>query len=98
MKLLRRPISASDRIPDRFCVIGMEFLSLSRRRSSSRGETSAVRRLTSTPVKPFGQPSPSVVDSPAIIADSLLSTSELWSKSPIRDLGGVDGESNKSAV
>ena len=35
MKLLRRPISASDRIPDRFCVISMEFLSLSRRRSSS---------------------------------------------------------------
>ena len=25
MKLLRRPISASDRIPDRFCVISMEF-------------------------------------------------------------------------
>ena len=36
MKLLRRPISASDRIPDRFCVISMEFLSLSRRRSSSQ--------------------------------------------------------------
>ena len=35
MKLLRRPISASDWIPDRFCVISMEFLSLSRRRSSS---------------------------------------------------------------
>ena len=98
MKPLRRQISASDRIPDSFCVISMEFLSLSRRRSSSRGETSAVRRLTSTPVKPFGQPSPSVVDSPAIIADSLLSTSELWSKSPIRDLGRVDGESNKSAM
>ena len=36
MKLLRRQISASDRIPDRFYVISMEFLSLSRRRSSSR--------------------------------------------------------------
>ena len=36
MKLLRRPISASDRILDRFCVISMEFLSLSRKRSSSR--------------------------------------------------------------
>ena len=36
MKLLRRPISASDRIPDRFYVISMEFLSLSRRRSSAR--------------------------------------------------------------
>ena len=30
MKLLRRPISASGRIPDSFCVISMEFLSLSR--------------------------------------------------------------------
>ena len=29
-------ISASDLIPDKFCVISMEFLSLSRRRSSSR--------------------------------------------------------------
>ena len=37
MKLLHRPIiSASDRIPDRFCVISMEFLSLSRRLSCSR--------------------------------------------------------------
>ena len=36
MKLLRQPISASDRIPDRFCVIKMEFLSLSRRRFSSQ--------------------------------------------------------------
>ena len=36
MKLLRRPISASDRILDRFCVISMEFLSLSRGRFSSR--------------------------------------------------------------
>ena len=36
MKLLRRPISASDRIPDGFCVIRMECLSLSRRHSSSR--------------------------------------------------------------
>ena len=47
MWLLRRPISASDRIPDKFYVIIMEFLSLSRRRSSAwnvpssgeRGET-----------------------------------------------------------
>ena len=30
------PISASDRIPDGFCIISMEFLSLSHRRSSSR--------------------------------------------------------------
>ena len=36
MKVLCRPISASDWVPDRFCVISMEFLSLSRRRSSSR--------------------------------------------------------------
>ena len=36
MKLLRRPIGASDWNPDRFCVISMEFLSLSRRCSSSR--------------------------------------------------------------
>ena len=36
MRLLRRPINASDRILDRFCVISMEFLSLSRKRSSSR--------------------------------------------------------------
>ena len=35
-KLLHRPISAYDRIPDRFHIISMEFLSLSRRRSSSR--------------------------------------------------------------
>ena len=47
MKLFRRPISTSDQIPDRFCVISLKFLSLSRRRSSSgnvssdeeRGET-----------------------------------------------------------
>ena len=47
MWLLRRPISASDRIPDKFYVSSMEFLSLSRRRSSAwnvpssgeRGET-----------------------------------------------------------
>ena len=47
MWLLRRPISASDRIPDKFYVIIMEFLSLSRRRSCAwnvpsggeRGET-----------------------------------------------------------
>ena len=51
-----------------------------------------------TPVKPLGQPSPSVVESPAIIADSLLNTSEVWSQSPIRDIGGVDGESNKAAM
>ena len=36
MKLLRGPIRASDRIPDRFFVISMEFLSLSRRRSYSQ--------------------------------------------------------------
>ena len=35
MELLRRPISASDRIQDRFYVIGIECLSLSRRRSSA---------------------------------------------------------------
>ena len=53
MKLLRQPISASDRIPDRFCIISMEFLSLSHRRSpgkmslsgDERGEKSAVRSL-----------------------------------------------------
>ena len=36
MRLLDRPISTSDQIPYRFCVISMEFLLLSRRRSSSR--------------------------------------------------------------
>ena len=36
MKLLSWPINASDRILDKFCVISMEFLSLSRRRPSSR--------------------------------------------------------------
>ena len=36
MQLLPQPISASDRIPDGFYVIKMEFLSLSRRRSSTR--------------------------------------------------------------
>ena len=36
MQLLRRPISASDRISDTFYVISMELLSLSRRRSSAR--------------------------------------------------------------
>ena len=36
MQLLRRPISVYDRIPDGLYVIGMEFLSLTRRRSSSR--------------------------------------------------------------
>ena len=35
MKLLCQPISSSDWIPDRFCIISMEFLSLRRRRSSS---------------------------------------------------------------
>ena len=44
MKLLRRPISASDRIPDRFYVISMEFLSLSRRRSSARNVPSDEER------------------------------------------------------
>ena len=32
IKLLRRPISASDQIPDRFYVMSIEFLSLRRRR------------------------------------------------------------------
>ena len=36
MKLLLWPISSSDWNPDRFCVISMEFLLLSLRRSSSR--------------------------------------------------------------
>ena len=53
MKLVFLPISTSDRIPDRFYVVSMEFLSLSRRlppRETSlsgdkRGETSAIRRL-----------------------------------------------------
>ena len=40
MKLLRRQITASDWIQDRFYVIGMEFLSLSRRRSSVRNVSS----------------------------------------------------------
>ena len=44
MKLLRRQISASDRIPDRFYVISMEFLSLKRRRSSSRNVLSGEER------------------------------------------------------
>ena len=44
MKLLRRPISASDRIPDRFYVISMEFLSLSRRRSYARNVPSGEER------------------------------------------------------
>ena len=44
MKLLRRPISASDRIPDRFYVISMEFLSLSCRRSSARNVPSDEER------------------------------------------------------
>ena len=41
MLLQRRPISASDQIPDRFYVISMEFLSLSRRRSSARTSSAA---------------------------------------------------------
>ena len=45
MKLLRRPISASDRIPDRFYVISMEFLSLSRRRSSARNVPGGEERV-----------------------------------------------------
>ena len=44
MKLLRRPISASDWISDRFYVISMEFLSLSRRRSSSGNVSSGEER------------------------------------------------------
>ena len=44
MKLLRRPINASDRIPDRFYVISIEFLSLSRRRSSARNVPSGKER------------------------------------------------------
>ena len=34
IKLLHRPIRAPDQTPDRFYIISMEFLSLSRRRSS----------------------------------------------------------------
>ena len=44
MQLLHRPISASDLILDRFYVISMEFLSLSRRRSSSRNVPSGEER------------------------------------------------------
>ena len=44
MYLFRRPISASDGIPDRFYVICMEFLSLSRRRSSARNIPSVKER------------------------------------------------------
>ena len=40
MHLLRRSIRASDQILDIFYVTGMEFLSLSRRRSSSRNVSS----------------------------------------------------------
>ena len=43
-ELLRRQISASDRIPDRFYVISIEFLSLSRRRSSARNVPSGEER------------------------------------------------------
>ena len=44
MQLLGRPISASDRIPDRFYVISMDFLSLSRRRFSPRNVPSGEER------------------------------------------------------
>ena len=44
MQLLRRPIRASDRILDIFYVISMEFLSLSRRRSSARNVPSGEER------------------------------------------------------
>ena len=44
MQLLRRKISASDRTQDRFYVISMEFLSLSRRRSSARNIRSGEER------------------------------------------------------
>ena len=44
MKPLRRPISNSDGIPDRFYVISMEFLSLSRRRFSARNVPSGEER------------------------------------------------------
>ena len=56
MKLLRRPITASERIPDRFCVISMEFLSLSRRRSSLRNVPRrrwARRNVCRSQAKPF---------------------------------------------
>ena len=39
MQLVRRPITAYDRVLDRFYVISMEFLSLSRRRSPLRNVT-----------------------------------------------------------
>ena len=42
--LLRLPISASHRMPDRFYVISMEFLSLKRRLSSSRNFLSGEER------------------------------------------------------
>ena len=44
MKLLRRQISTSNRIPDRFYVISMEFLSLSHRCSSVRNVPSGEER------------------------------------------------------
>ena len=44
MQVLRRLISAFDRIPDRFYVISMEFLSLSRRRYSTRNVLSGEER------------------------------------------------------
>ena len=50
MYLLRRPISFSDRIPDRFYVTSMEFLWLSRRcrpRETSPAARSEKKRLFS---------------------------------------------------
>ena len=44
MYLLRRPIRASDRILDIFYVISIEFLSLSRRRSSAQNVVSGEER------------------------------------------------------
>ena len=44
MQLLRRPISASERIPDRFYFISMEFLLLGRGRYSSRNVLSGEER------------------------------------------------------
>ena len=44
MELLRHPISAYDRILDRSYVISVEFLLLSRRRSSSRNVPSGEER------------------------------------------------------
>ena len=44
MELLRRPISASDWILDRFYIISMEFLSLSHRCSSTQNVPSDEER------------------------------------------------------